>query len=144
MQGRRSFWTWGFERDEPSDADRRKFAASWSKRVARSVEPPPIPKLPDIELRAPRIKIPSELQAWVTADKHERVVHTHGGHSLELLQALRGDFASPPDAVAHPRTEAELEATLAWCDGNGYVVIPSGGRTSVVWGVNVPQAATPR
>ncbi len=138
MQSRRSFWTWGFERDEPSDDERRKFAAIWSKRVARAVEPPPIPALADIELRAPRIKIPGELQAWVTADKHERVVHTHGGHSLELLQAMRGDFASPPDAVAHPRTEAELEATLAWCDRHAYTVIPSGGRTSVVWGVNVP------
>jgi len=140
MQGRRSFWTWGFERDEPSDAERRKFAANWSKRLAHPIEPPPIPALTDIQLRAPRIKIPSHVQDWVTADKHERVVHTHGGHSLELLQAMRGDFASPPDAVAHPRTEAELEATLTWCDANGYVVIPSGGRTSVVWGVNVPAA----
>ncbi len=140
MQGRRSFWTWGFERDEPSDADRRKFAASWSKRVGKPVEPPPIPTIADIDLRAPRVAIPSALQAWVSADKYERVVHTHGGHSLELLQAMRGDFASPPDAVAHPRTEAELEATLAWCDKNGYTVIPSGGRTSVVWGVNVPES----
>ncbi len=140
MQGRRSFWTWGFERDEPSDEDRRKFAASWSKRLGKPVEVPPIPALADITLRAPRIAIPSALQAWVTADKYERVVHTHGGHSLELLQAMRGDFASPPDAVAHPRTEAELEATLAWCDKNGYTVIPSGGRTSVVWGVNVPES----
>src|SRR5262245_32784449 len=138
MEGRRSFWTWGFERDEPSDADRRKFAASWSKRVGRAVEPPPIPQLSDIRLRAPRIAIPSALQEWVSADKHERVVHTHGGHSLELLRAMRGDFASPPDAVAHPRTEAELEATMAWCDSNRYTVIPSGGRTSVVWGVNIP------
>ncbi len=138
MEGRRSFWTWGFERDEPSDADRRKFAASWSKRVGREVEPPPIPKLADITLRAPRIAVPHPLQGWVTQDKHERVVHTYGGHSLELLRAMRGDFAAPPDAVAHPRTEAELEATLAWCDEQRFTAIPSGGRTSVVWGVNVP------
>ena len=89
---------------------------NWSKRVGHAVVPPPIPLVADIELRAPRITIPSALQGWVTAEKHERIVHTHGGHSLELLQAMRGDFRSPPDAVAHPRTEAELEATLAWCD----------------------------
>jgi alkyldihydroxyacetonephosphate synthase len=40
--------------------------------------------------------------------------------------------------VAHPRTEDELEATLAWCDGNGYAAIPYGGGTTVVWGVQVP------
>jgi hypothetical protein len=95
MQSRRSFWTWGFERDEPSDEDRRKFAASWSKRIGKPVEVPPIPALADIALRTPRVAIPSALQGWVTADKYERVVHTHGGHSLEL-QAMRGDFASPP------------------------------------------------
>src|SRR5690349_6216380 len=126
MEGRRSFWTWGFERDEPSDADRRRFAQSWSKRLGRAIEPPPIASLADIELRPPRIEIPTALRAWVTADKHERVVHTYGGHSLELLRAMRGDFASPPDAVAHPRTEGELEATLEWCNGKGYTAIPSG------------------
>ena len=139
MQRRRSFWTWGFEQDEPSDEARRKFAASWSKRVGHAVEVPPIPRVEDIALRAPRIDVPSRLTGWVGTDKYERIVHTHGGHSLELLQGLRGEFPSPPDAVAHPRTEQELEATLEWCDANGYVVIPSGGRTSVVWGVNVPE-----
>jgi alkyldihydroxyacetonephosphate synthase len=51
---------------------------------------------------------------------------------------LRGQFDHPPDAVAHPRTEDELEATLAWCDSNGYAAIPYGGGTTVVWGVQVP------
>jgi alkyldihydroxyacetonephosphate synthase len=140
VQGRRSFWTWGFEHDEPSEADRRKFAAQWSKRLGRAIDPPLIPAVSDIVLRAPRISIPNALAAWVSSDKYERIVHTYGGHSLELLRALRGDFANPPDAVAHPRTEAELEATLAWCNSKNIVAIPSGGRTSVVWGVSVPEA----
>ena len=29
-----------------------------------------------------------------------------------MLEALRGRFPNPPDAVAHPRDEDELEATL--------------------------------
>ena len=37
--------------------------------------------------------------------------------------------------VAHPRDETEVEATLDWCDANGYVTVPYGGGSSVVWGV---------
>ena len=68
----------------------------------------------------------------------ERITHTYGGHALELLKGLRGEFRYPPDAVAHPRTEDELEATLDWCDREAHQVIPYGGGTSVVWGVSVP------
>ncbi len=135
---RRSFWTWGFDTDEPTEAQRAAFAQSFSKRVGHPVSPPPIPKVADIELRRSRVKIPSKLTAWVNDDHFDRVVHTYGGHSLELLAAMRGRFDHPPDAVAHPRTEDELEATLAWCQDNGHVAIPYGGGTSVVWGVNVP------
>ena len=75
-------------------------------------------------------------------DSHDdRALHTHGGHPLELLRALRGEFPNPPDAVAHPRTESELEAVLAWCDSKGYATVPYGGGTTVVWGVGIPESA---
>ncbi|MEQ9005764.1 MAG: hypothetical protein RIE74_19575, partial [Pseudomonadales bacterium] len=50
----RSFWTWGYRSDEPSEADRRKAAASISKRLGREVAPPPVPRLADIAIRKPR------------------------------------------------------------------------------------------
>jgi len=137
----RSFWTWGYQSDEPSPADRQRMAEALSKRFGRDVTPPPVPRLEDIELRKPRLSVPSALADWVSTRHDERALHTHGGHPLELLTALRGDFPNPPDAVAHPRNETELEATLAWCDSNGYAVIPYGGATTVVWGVRVPEHA---
>jgi alkyldihydroxyacetonephosphate synthase len=139
MRGRRSFWTWGFESDEPTEAQRREYARRFSARIGREVTPPPVPRIEDIALRAPRIEVPARLAACVTTAHAERVTHTYGGHVLELLRALRGDFDEPPDAVAHPRTEAELEAVLEWCHSRGHVAIPSGGRTTVVWGVSVPK-----
>jgi alkyldihydroxyacetonephosphate synthase len=142
-QQRRSFWTWGYESDEPSAAERKAAAERVSQRLGHPVEPPPIPEIADIPLRAPRLKVPSALQGWVSTAPDERVVHTYGGHPLELLQAIRGQFDNPPDAVAHPRTDEELEATLAWCDQQGYTVIPYGGGTSVVWGVRVPAEGPP-
>ena len=135
----RSFWTWGNVSDEPSDTERRKMAQVMSQRLGQEVTPPPIPKLEDVELRTSRIQVPGDLADFVSADHRERALHTYGGHMLELLKALRGQFDSPPDAVAHPRNEDELEATLTWCDQHGYTAIPYGGATSVVLGLSVPE-----
>ena len=139
---RRSFWTWGYASDEPSDAERAAAARRLAERLGEEAQPPPVPPLTSIALRRPRLNVPANLQPWVSASREERITHTYGGHSLELLRGLRGDFANPPDAVAHPRDEAELEATLAWCDHDGHAAIPYGGGTSVVWGVNAPADAS--
>ncbi len=125
-QQQRSFWTWGYVSDEPADEQRRAAARAVSKRLGREVTPPPVPSIAAIELRKPRIEIPARLN-WITSDHTERVTHTHGGHPLEKLSALRGEFSAPPDAVAHPRSEDELEATLEWCDRQGIAAIPFGG-----------------
>ena len=107
---RRSFWTWGYVSDEPSDDERNASAARLSARFGRDVTPPPIPDLGDVSLRPARIDVPDRLAGFVTTDHAERATHTYGGHSMELLKALRGVFDNPPDAVAHPRTEDALEA----------------------------------
>jgi len=137
----RSFWTWGSTSDEPDEATRQAAAKSLSERFGREVTPPPIPEISDITLRAPRLEVPDRLGAFVRTDHSERLLHTHGGHVLELLDALRGRFDNPPDAVAHPRDEAELEAVLEWCDTKGHAAVPYGGATSVVWGVCVPESS---
>ena len=111
-QQQRSFWTWGYTSDEPSQEERNKVAAAISKRAGRELTPPPIPTIDEIELSPSRVSVPAQLGDWVTADHAERVTHTYGGHPLELLAAMRGKFEAPPDAVAHPRNDAELEATL--------------------------------
>ena len=138
---RRSFWTWGYVSDEPSDAERRAAAKQLAERLGEFVAPPPIPDLDAIKLPSPRLSVPANLTDWVSTTTVERATHTYGGHSLELLRGLRGQFDNPPDAVAHPRNEGELEATLAWCDREGHAVMPYGGGTSVVWGVNAPTDA---
>jgi len=140
-RGRRSFWTWGWQQDEPSQAEREEMAARLSKRFGTEVKAPGIPAIDDIELRKPRINVPAALAAMVTTDKTERIIHTYGGHFLELNRALRGDFEYPPDAVAYPADEGELASVLDWCDSNGYAVVPYGGGTTVVNGVSIPETA---
>ncbi|MGZ8672718.1 MAG: FAD-binding oxidoreductase, partial [Solirubrobacterales bacterium] len=52
-----------------------------------------------------------------------------------LVRAFRGRIDNPPDLVARPRDESDVEALLAWCSDAGAAAIPSGGGTSVVGGV---------
>jgi len=51
------------------------------------------------------------------------------------VRGFRGRIEHPPDLVARPRDEAELEAVLGWCADAGAAAIPYGGGTSVVGGV---------
>ena len=53
----------------------------------------------------------------------------------DVVRGFRGEFANPPDLVALPRDESEIEAVLSWCEAEGAAVIPFGGGTSVVGGV---------
>ena len=46
-----------------------------------------------------------------------------------------GEFENPPDLVAFPRDESEIETVLSWAEAEGAAVVPFGGGTSVVGGV---------
>jgi alkyldihydroxyacetonephosphate synthase len=140
-RGRRSFWTWGWQSDEPAPEQRQEMANQLSKRFGREIPVPEVPDIESLDLRASRISVPTTLSEFVNTDHIERVIHTYGGHFLELNRALKGDFAEPPDAVAYPENENQLEAVLDWCDEKGYAVIPYGGGTTVVNGVSIPASA---
>jgi alkyldihydroxyacetonephosphate synthase len=94
----------------------------------------PVP-LDAIELPAPRLSAPGSLAEIVTEDRHERVLHAHGKAYRDVVRAFRGWIDNPPDLVAHPRDERDVEAVLEWCADAGAAAIPFGGGTSVVGGV---------
>jgi alkyldihydroxyacetonephosphate synthase len=139
--GRRSLWGWGLAADEPTDEQRTRLAASLAGRygVEPRVEPPAA--LGDADLRPPRLEVPPALAGACTTDPWERARHAYGMAYTDRLRAYRGRFDDPPDAIAYPADEAELEAVLDWCDTSGHVVVPFGGGSSVVWGVNPPAGA---
>ena len=141
--GRRSLWGWGLAADEPTDEQRRRLAASLARRYGVEPRVEPAASIGDADLRPPRLEVPSALAAACTTDPWERARHTYGMAYTDRLRAYRGRFDDPPDAVAYPADEAELEAVLDWCDTSGHVIVPFGGGSSVVWGVNPPaEAAT--
>jgi alkyldihydroxyacetonephosphate synthase len=141
MADRMSFWAWGLESEEPTDADRLAMAAQISERYGVSVEPRPIPDLADAQLRPSRVDPPDSFADFCSTDTWERARHAGGAHFTDRTRAFNLDFPNPPDLVAHPRTEAELEMVLDWCNDGGHVVVPFGAGSSVVWGVMPPDDA---
>ena len=140
---RKSFWAWCMESEEPTDAERTEFARHLSERFGTSVTAKPVPKVEDAELRASRIQPPDSVSEWCSTSTYDRARCTYGAHFTERVRAFNLDFPNPPDVVAHPRTEDEIVATLDWCDQNGYVTVPYGGGSSVVWGLAPPEARGP-
>ncbi len=135
---RRSFWTYGLETEEPTDAERAVYAAELSRRSGAEIVAPPVPQVADLNLRRPRVAIPDSVVEFCRTDNYERALHSYSANDQE--PAALGRFPNPPDVVAHPRSETELERVLEWCDAEGHVVIPFGGGSSVVGGVTPPEA----
>jgi alkyldihydroxyacetonephosphate synthase len=94
----------------------------------------PVP-LDAIELPPPRIEPPRSLSHLLRSDAYDRVSHALGRAYRDVVRGFRGLIEHPPDLVAHPGDERELEAVLGWCAEEGLAAIPYGGGTSVVGGV---------
>ena len=136
MQRRRKHWGWGYEDEQPSLEELRAAAEFLVQRLGfGSTEPEHSVALSDVSLPSPRLAPPSALAHICASDDYERALHGYGRSYADVVRAFRGRFDHPPDVVAHPRDEADLQAVLDWALSAGAAVIPFGGGTSVVGGV---------
>ena len=83
----------------------------------------------------PRATPPGPIAVFCRADPFTRAGHAHGKAFRDVVRNLRGELANPPDFVAYPRNEADVTAVLDWAASAGLPVVPYGGGTSVVGGV---------
>jgi len=133
MSGRRrAWWGWGFE-----DA---KLDPAVLAPVVRDVLGFPLPEaieqpvaLASIDLAAPRVATPTAVP-W-SVDPRDRIEHAYGRSFPDTVRAFRGRIDHPPDAVAFARSEEDVETVLEWAAAEDVAVIPFGGGTSVVGGV---------
>jgi alkyldihydroxyacetonephosphate synthase len=131
---RRKFWGWGWEDGGPTPEQEQGIARTLAERFgARALVPPP--RVEEITLHAPRVKPPDALGPIVSHDPYDRLAHTYGKGYRDVVRALRRDFAPAPDLVAFPADEHDVAALLDWASGAGVAVIPYGGGSSVVGGV---------
>ncbi len=133
---RRKHWGWGFEDEQPSPEEVRAAAEGLAAHLgfpAVEVEDPV--SLDDVKLPPPRTVPPSGLAAICAADTYTRTAHALGKSYSDIVLGFRGRFDDPPDFVARPRDEHDVERLLAWCSAERVAAIPYGGGTSVVGGV---------
>ena len=136
MGNRLKFYGWGFENTGLADDEREHLFHFVADRlgVKPRVAPPP-PRVADIALSAPRVAPPAALARVLTQEPYERLLHTYGKSYPETVRAFARDFANAPDLVALPESEADVAAVLDWGSGAKVAVIPFGGGSSVVGGV---------
>jgi alkyldihydroxyacetonephosphate synthase len=91
--------------------------------------------LEEVELRGSRLKRPDGFGDLFSDGRYERVSHTLGSAYRDVVRGFYGKFENPPDLVAFPRDESEIEVVLSWAEAEGAAVIPFGGGTSVCGGV---------
>jgi alkyldihydroxyacetonephosphate synthase len=133
---RRKHWGWGYEDEQVSVAEVRAAAAGLSEHLGfptGEVEEPVA--LDAVRLRPPRVLAPASLAAICSEDVHARASHALGKSYSDVVRGFRGDFQHPPDFVAYPREESDVERVLEWCEAERVAVVPYGGGTSVVGGV---------
>jgi alkyldihydroxyacetonephosphate synthase len=134
--GRRKHWGWGREDQQPSAEQARAAAPALAERLGIELGAleQPVP-LEDVRLAVPRVQIPAALVEICSAGDHERASHALGKSYVDVVSGFRGRFEHPPDFVARPRDERDLERVLEWCSAATVAAVPYGGGTSVVGGV---------
>jgi alkyldihydroxyacetonephosphate synthase len=133
---RRKHWGWGFEDEQPAPEEVRAAAGGLATHLGfPPVEVEDPVSLDAVKLSAPRLTPPSALADICVADAYARASHALGKSYSDVVLGFRGRFDNPPDFVAHPRDEVDVERLLAWCSAERVAAIPYGGGTSVVGGV---------
>ena len=102
------------------------------------------PPVPAEDVRVGERELPSSVQSllagavgeeWVRDDREARILHAAGKGYPDLIR-MRGGHAEPaPEAVVYPAGEEEVRRVLEICGSERVAVVPFGGGTSVVGGV---------
>jgi len=86
--------------------------------------------------RAARERLAAAVGAeHVRDDREARVAHAAGRGYADLVRLRSGDGSSAPDAVVTPGSADQVRAVLSACAEARVAVVPFGGGTSVVGGV---------
>ncbi|MBL9019444.1 MAG: FAD-binding oxidoreductase [Myxococcales bacterium] len=97
--------------------------------------PRPLPA-DEPEVPAATVAIPDGLAAFTTQAPRERAMRARGRAFPDLVAGFAGDYAGAPELVARPRDDAEVIRVLGEAADRGWAVVPFGGGTSVVGGVD--------
>jgi alkyldihydroxyacetonephosphate synthase len=132
----RSWWGWGNVEDAVTGDERavltKRISALLPSADLTAHEPPDVSAL---DLPDPRVTPPKTLADLCSTDRTDRAAHAHGKAFRDVVRNLHGEVRNPPDLVVRPQTEADVVDVLDWCSDAEIPVIPFGGGSSVVGGI---------
>ena len=128
------FWGWGYEDAGLSEAE-QTHVVNLATQLGASSAPGATPQLDEFELRAPRIEPPAALAPILSDTPYDRITHGYGKSFADLVRMQQRDMPNPPDYVAFPRTEDDIDRLMEFAASSGAALIPFGGGTSVCGGV---------
>jgi alkyldihydroxyacetonephosphate synthase len=141
----RKIWGWGVSRVEVAPEMLALARGFLGMRFGVELPAPrPVPTLGEIDIPEPAISAPAALADLATEARYDRAVHTHGKAFRDVVRALDGDFTGAPDLVAYPRDEADVARVLGWASEAHVAVIPFGGGSSVVGGIEPDRGSRER
>lgn len=89
--------------------------------------------LPDTDREALAAIVGAE---YCRVDDRDRLLHAGGKSTLDLLRRKDSGVQDAPDAVLLPGSEDDVAAILGYCSQHRIAVVPFGGGTSVVGGLD--------
>jgi alkyldihydroxyacetonephosphate synthase len=139
MQLRRDakWWGWGDPSVEPAlDAEalavlRERIGELEAWPLARELDAFELPSAEEL----PRALIDAVGEESVFADDEDRLRHATGRGYVDLARLRNGTLGAAPDAVVMPPTTEALRRVIDVCGAEGIAIVPFGGGTSVVGGV---------
>jgi alkyldihydroxyacetonephosphate synthase len=132
----RSWWGWGTLEEALTEQETKDLVA----RVAAMLPGHDLtdhrpPDLNALGLPGPRITPPVSLAAICSAHLPDRAGHARGKAFRDVARNLQGKLDHIPDLIVRPRREQDVVDVLDWCTREQIPVIPYGGGSSVVGGV---------
>jgi alkyldihydroxyacetonephosphate synthase len=141
MRREQVFWGWGEPGAGPSLAPHAVAFLSAELGLSGEVVSRPV-ALEAVRLREPALDdaVRERLAAivgreFVRSDREARVLRCRGKSYLDLLRQRAGACEDAPDAVVAPASHDEVSAVLLACAEAEVAVVPFGGGTSVVGGL---------
>ena len=136
------WWGWGEENRTFPLPDPERFWGFVASRlgepgVASRIESPEAIALPPSRLEGETLAALRRAvgEDAVATDTAQRAIYSLGKGYRDAVRIRRGEVPHPTDAVVRPQTEEQVAAVLAEAARRGIAVIPFGGGTSVVGGV---------
>ncbi len=131
----RSWWGWGYEAGQLGDSDIARLRSTAGALLGLDGTVAEVPAVGGLRLAEPRCMPPETLAGQAATDDFARALHAYGCSYRDVVRSLSGVLEHPPDFVFFPRSEADVARAMDWCSSESVALIPYGGGSSVVGGI---------